>query len=35
MALIGSSDRLELAIVDDSATIMLGVKAGAPVRVSW
>lgn len=35
LALIGSSDRLELAIVNDSATIMLGVKAGAPVRVSW
>jgi S-adenosylmethionine hydrolase len=35
VALIGSSDRLELAIVDDSATMMLGVKVGAPVKVSW
>jgi S-adenosylmethionine hydrolase len=35
MALIGSSDQLELAIVGDSATMMLGVKVGAPVRVSW
>ncbi len=35
VALIGSGDRLELAIVDESATVMLGVKAGAAVRVSW
>jgi S-adenosyl-L-methionine hydrolase (adenosine-forming) len=35
VALVGSGNKLELAIVEDSATIMLGVKRGAPVRVSW
>jgi S-adenosyl-L-methionine hydrolase (adenosine-forming) len=35
VALIGSGDRLELAIVDESAAVMLGVKVGATVRVSW
>jgi S-adenosylmethionine hydrolase len=35
IALIGSSDMLELAIVEDSAAIMLGVKVGAPVQVKW
>ena len=35
LALIGSSDQLELAIVDDSAKIMLGVGVGAPVAVAW
>jgi S-adenosyl-L-methionine hydrolase (adenosine-forming) len=35
IALVGSSDCLEIAIVDDSAKIMLGVAAGAPVRVEW
>ena len=35
IALIGSGDKLELAIVDDSATIMLGVGVGAPVSVEW
>ncbi len=35
IALIGSNDCLELAIVDDSAKIMLGVKVGAPVQVRW
>jgi S-adenosylmethionine hydrolase len=35
VALVGSSDRLELAIVDESAAEMLGVKVGAPVRVNW
>ena len=35
IALIGSSGQLELAIVDDSATLMLGVQAGATVRVHW
>lgn len=35
IALVGSGDRLELAIVDESATAMLGVRAGAAVRVSW
>ena len=35
VALIGSSDQLEIAIVDDSAKIMLGVTVGTPVEVSW
>ncbi len=35
VALVGSSDTLELAIVDDSAKIMLGLGVGAPVTVSW
>lgn len=35
IALIGSSDCLEIAIVDDSAKIMLGVSVGAPVHVQW
>ena len=35
VALIGSNDQLEIAIVDDSAKIMLGVTVGTPVEVSW
>jgi S-adenosylmethionine hydrolase len=35
VALIGSNDALEIAIVDDSAKIMLGVGVGAPVEVCW
>jgi S-adenosylmethionine hydrolase len=35
IALVGSNDCLELAIVDDSAKIMLGVSVGAPVEVRW
>lgn len=35
IALIGSNDQLELAIVDDSAKIMLGVGVGAPVEICW
>jgi len=35
VAVIGSGDKLELAIVEENASKMLGVKAGAPVRVSW
>ncbi|MEM9352840.1 MAG: SAM-dependent chlorinase/fluorinase [Planctomycetota bacterium] len=35
VALLGSDALLELAIVDDSAAIMLGVTAGAAVEVSW
>jgi S-adenosylmethionine hydrolase len=35
IALIGDSDCLELAIVEDSAAIMLGVGVGAPVQVKW
>ena len=35
MALVGSSGALELAIVDDSAKIMLGVRVGEKVTVAW
>jgi S-adenosylmethionine hydrolase len=35
IALVGSNDCLELAIVDDSAAVMLGVRAGAPIEVRW
>lgn len=35
VAVIGSNDQLELAIVDDSAKIMLGVGVGTPVEVCW
>ena len=35
IALVGSSGRLELAIVDDSAAAMLGIGPGAPVTVAW
>ena len=35
LAVIGSNDCLEIAIVDDSAKIMLGVEVGAPVEVRW
>lgn len=35
IALVGSSGRLELAIVGDSAELMLGVCAGTPVTVKW
>lgn len=35
MALIGSSGRLELAIVEDDAAAMLGIRTGTPVMVSW
>ncbi len=35
VALVGSSDRLEIAIVNDSAAAMLGVSVGTPVLVSW
>jgi S-adenosyl-L-methionine hydrolase (adenosine-forming) len=35
IALIGSNDCLELAIVEDSAKVMLGVGVGAPVLVKW
>lgn len=35
MAHVGSTGRLELAIVDENASAMLGVKVGTPVRVSW
>jgi S-adenosylmethionine hydrolase len=35
LAHVGSTGRLELAIVDDNASAMLGVKVGAPVCVTW
>jgi hypothetical protein len=35
VAIIGSNDFLELAIVDDNAKIMLGVEVGSAVDVSW
>ena len=35
IALVGSSGNLELAIVDDSAAIMLGVTVGTPVTITW
>lgn len=35
MAHVGSTGRLELAVVDENASAMLGVKVGAPVCVSW
>ncbi len=35
IALVGSSGHLELAIVGDSAAIMLGVTVGTPVTVIW
>jgi len=35
VALIGSSGRLELAIVGDDAAVRLGVSIGMPVAVAW
>jgi S-adenosylmethionine hydrolase len=35
VALVGSSGKLELAIVDDSAKMMLGVRVGEKVTLSW
>lgn len=35
VALVGSGDRLELAIVDESAAAMLGISIGMPVKISW
>ena len=35
IALIGSGGRLELAIVDDSAAIMLGIRVGTKIVLSW
>jgi len=35
IALVGSSGKLELAIVGESAAMMLGVRVGTPVTVSW
>jgi S-adenosylmethionine hydrolase len=35
IALVGSSGKLELAIVGDSAAIMLGITIGTPVTITW
>jgi S-adenosyl-L-methionine hydrolase (adenosine-forming) len=35
IALVGSGDRLELAIVGESASAMLGIPLGAPVEITW
>jgi S-adenosylmethionine hydrolase len=35
IALVGSSGKLEVALVGDSAAAMLGVQVGEPVTVSW
>lgn len=35
IALVGSSGKLELAIVGESAATMLGVPVGTPVTISW
>jgi S-adenosyl-L-methionine hydrolase (adenosine-forming) len=35
IALVGSGDRLELAIVGDSAAIMLGIAVGTPIQITW
>jgi S-adenosylmethionine hydrolase len=35
IAHVGSTGHLELAIVDDNASAMLGIKVGAPVHVTW
>ena len=35
VALIGSSGRLELAVVGDNAADMLGIEVGTPVIVAW
>ena len=35
IALIGSSGRLELAVVGDNAAEMLGIEVGCPVVVAW
>ncbi len=35
IALVGSTNRLELAVVDDNASRRLGLHPGAPVTVAW
>jgi S-adenosylmethionine hydrolase len=35
LALIGSSGFLELAIVEENASMMLGVRTGTPLTVEW
>lgn len=35
IALFGSTDRLELAIVNENAAALLGIAVGTPVVVKW
>ena len=35
VAVVGSSGRLELAIVEGNASERLGLQAGTPVTVAW
>jgi hypothetical protein len=35
IAILDEDDRLRLHLVGDSASMMLGVRPGAPVQVSW
>jgi S-adenosyl-L-methionine hydrolase (adenosine-forming) len=35
VALVGSSGYLEIAIVDENASMMLGIRTGTPVTVEW
>ena len=35
IALVGSSGKLELAIVGDNAALMLGITVGTPVTITW
>jgi S-adenosylmethionine hydrolase len=35
LAIIGSSGYLELAIVEENASMMLGIRAGVPIVVEW
>jgi len=35
IALVGSTGRLELAVVNDNAAAMLGVQVGTPVSMTW
>jgi S-adenosylmethionine hydrolase len=35
VALVGSSDRIEIALTCGNASIALGVTVGAPVQIAW
>jgi len=35
VAIVGSSGYLEIAIVDENASMMLGITVGMPVTVQW
>ena len=35
LALVGSSDLLEMAVVNGNAAKLLGIQSGTPVRISW